>query len=89
MDLYQETKDALSVAEQCYPILAGHGPTIQGAALCELVARHLAGHVVLGDAAATAEMRRNLLAAFIQTVEALVPVVDESVIQPELNRRTQ
>lgn len=84
-----DTEAAMKLAQACYPIFAGAPPTIQGAALTELVARHLAGHVVRGDPKATAEYRRELLRAFILTVEALVPLVDEDEIQPALKRRAQ
>ena len=57
-DMSTDTEAAMKLAHACYPIFAGATPTIQGAALCELVARHLAGHVAPGDPKATAECRR-------------------------------
>ena len=85
--MYEPTEEALRVAAECYPILAGEPAPIQGAALCELVARHIAGHVIPNNPAETQRLRRDLLAAFIQTVEQLIPVTDKELIQPELKRR--
>lgn len=77
----------MRVAQDCYPILAGEPSEIQGAALCDLVSRHIAGHVIRGDVEQTRALRRTLLAAFVATVEALIPLADEEVIQPERKRR--
>jgi hypothetical protein len=85
----QQARAADKLAKRCYPIFAGQEPAIQGAALCDLVARHLAGHVAIGDAEATAAMRELMLEAFINTVKQLVPIVDASEIQPKLKRRMQ
>lgn len=84
---YEPTDEALRVAGLCYPILAGEPSIIQGAALCELVARHVAGHVIPGDKEETAKLRAFLLETFIETVEQLIPITDEFVIQPEIKRR--
>jgi hypothetical protein len=89
MSVFQQTVQAMKLAKKAHHFFAGVPPIVQGAALCELVATHLAGHVVLGDPAATAELRAALLAAFIDTVQQLVPVVDGEIIQPEIKRRTQ
>lgn len=84
---YDPAEEVLRVAEQCCPILAGEPSMVQGAALCELVARHIAGHVIVGNPAETAAVRRSILAAFVETVEQLIVIADEDVIQPELKRR--
>jgi hypothetical protein len=86
---HQAARAAGKLAKRCYPIFKGQDPDIQSAALCDLVARHLAGHVAIGDAEATAQMREMLLEAFIIAVKQLVPIVDAAEIQPELRRRTQ
>lgn len=81
--------EAESVAQQCFPILAGKGSMVQGAALAELVARHLAGHVILGDAEKTKALRASLFDEFIKTVTDIVPLIDEGVIQPQLREKMQ
>jgi hypothetical protein len=85
----REARAAAKLAKRCYPIFAGQEAEIQGAALVDLVARHLAGHVAVGDEEATAAMRKMLLEAFIIAVKQLVPIVDAADIQPELRRRMQ
>ena len=84
-----EARAAGKLAKRCYPIFKGQDPDIQGAALVDLVARHLAGYVAIGDAEATAQMRELMLEAFIIAVKQLVPIVDAAEIQPELRRRMQ
>jgi hypothetical protein len=86
-DFYQPTEEALRIARACYPILAGEPPLIQGAALGELVARHIAGHVIPNDREQTAKLRDAVLSAFVALVESLIPIEDEGVIQPEIARR--
>jgi hypothetical protein len=81
--------DAETLARQCYPIFAGHPAPVQGAALVELVARHLAGHVLLGDPNKTKQLRADILKEFVRTVEALVPIIDADVIQPHIKARAQ
>jgi hypothetical protein len=85
----REARAAAKLAKRCYPIFAGQEAEIQGAALVDLVARHLAGHVAIGDAEATAQMRELMLEAFIIAVKQLLPIVDAADIQPELRRRMQ
>ena len=81
--------EAEALAKQCYPIFAGHDKMVQGAALVELVAMHLAGHVILGDAEKTKQLRVGIFEEFMKAVAGLVPVLDEGVIQPEIARRAQ
>jgi hypothetical protein len=84
---YEPTEEALRIAEQCYPFLAGEPSMVQGAALGELVAKHIAGHVIPNNREATAKLRAEMLAMFVNLVESLIPLEDEAVIQPELERR--
>ena len=85
----EQTKAAMKIARKCYPLFEGAPPEIQGAALADLVARHLAGHVAVGDEDATAAMRAMLLAALIDAVKQLVPIVDAQNIEPEFRKRLQ
>jgi len=82
-------EEAEALARRCYPILAGQDRMIQSAALVELVARHLAGHVILGDPEKTTALRASLLEEFVKAVEGLIPILDKGVIQPEIARRAQ
>jgi hypothetical protein len=85
----EQTKAAMKIARKCYPLFKGAPPEIQVEALADLVARHLARHVAVGDAEATAAVREMLLEALIDAVRQLVPIVDAADIQPELRRRMQ
>lgn len=57
-----------------FPLLAGHPPEIQGAALADLTAIWLAGHIYDGDAEATAGLRESLLEYHMAAVRALIPI---------------
>lgn len=61
-----------AIAAAIKPLLAGKTPTVQGAVLADLLALWLAGHVVLGDPAATEELRADLLAHHVRAVLRLV-----------------
>ena len=90
MSIFDEAADdAVSLAQRCFPILAGHDKMVQGAALVELVAMHLAGHVILGDTEKTKQLRVGIFEEFMKAVVDLIPVLDEDVIQPEIARRAQ
>ena len=65
---------AHQVAETIRPMLAGHGPDVQGAVLVQLVALHLAGH--------PPEMRSRLMALHITCVREMVPVVECELFGP-------
>lgn len=85
----QAANEAEILARRCYPIFAGQPAMIQGAALAELVAALMAGHVILGDKEKTKALRAGLLEEFVKTVNGLIPIIDEDVIQPEIARRAQ
>jgi hypothetical protein len=57
---------------QIYKMLPGYPPAVAGAALCDCLARIIAGHLVSGDAAATAKLRQNLLEHYGRYVEQLI-----------------
>lgn len=66
---------ARSVVESIKPLLAGHGADVQGAALVELVALHLAGH--------PSKMRARLLVLHCQCVRRMVPVMEAELFGPD------
>ena len=55
------------------PLLHGKPSFVQGAALADLVAIWLAGHIVAGSAEQTDELRARLLRDHIDAVRNLVP----------------
>lgn len=88
-DFSEAADEAEALARACFPILAGKPPMVQGAALAELVARHLAGHVILGDPEKTKALRAALFEEFVRAVKDLVPILDQGVIQPQIKARAQ
>lgn len=88
-DAGEAADEAMILARQCFPLFAGKAAMVQGAALVELVARHCAGHVALGDPKATAELRADLLERFVDAVKDVIPIIDEGVIQPQIKARAQ
>lgn len=58
--------ESQAIAEAIKPLLAGHHPVIQGAALADLLAIWLAGH--------PPEFRQTLLDAHIEAVRDLIPI---------------
>ena len=72
---YFMAQKSLDLANKIKPLLAGHSPKVQGAALAELLATWLAGHrLTCGDASETERMHEELLAMHIVTVRILVRV---------------
>ena len=67
-------KNVDHLIELLKPRLAGHPPELQGAALADLLATWLAGHVIAGDRDTTLHLRAELLANHIAAVTALVPI---------------
>lgn len=61
--------EVLRIVDSIKPLLAGHGPEIQGAVCAELLSLWLAGHHQAGGAAIA-----QLLANHIEHVRLLVPV---------------
>jgi hypothetical protein len=68
------TREVAAIVERICPLLAGHSPHVQGAALADLLALWLAGHHVEGDAAATRKMREALVQAHMVAVARLTKV---------------
>ena len=62
------------MVEAIKPMLAGHPPDVQGAALADLLAIWLAGHYVEDDKDATRKLRAELLAKHCVVVRELVTV---------------
>lgn len=66
------------------PLLAGKPSEIQGAALADLVAIWIAGHMQPGDAALTKRLRDKLLKIHVAMVRELVPFNHKTLIEPRL-----
>lgn len=62
------------LVDRIKPLLAGAGPDVQGAALVQLVALHLAGH--------PPEMRAALLELHARCVGDMVPAIERETFGP-------
>jgi hypothetical protein len=74
--------EAVQLAREIMPILAGKDPMVQSAALADLVSMHLAGmfasnHKGKVDDRETRRMREGMFQLFCKAVWSLVPVNEE------------
>jgi hypothetical protein len=69
-------RDVRRLFDQIAPLLADHPPPLQGAALADLLAMWLAGHIDETGKTETERLREKLLAAHLEAVRALLPVND-------------
>jgi hypothetical protein len=73
---------AADLAEELAPFfdaLAGKGPQIQGAVLVQLIARFIAGHVVLESPAETAKIRKAQLDLLAVAAWHMVPIAAKEI----------
>jgi len=84
-----EAEEVEALVEAVRPLFAGKRPGIQGAALADLLAMWLAGHVIRDDPEASERLREQMLELHLRAVGALVPVNYAGLIEPELERRRQ
>jgi hypothetical protein len=85
-DAKEATSQAVKLANKAKRLFAGKGSAVVGAALCELVALHLACHIVPDNEEETKQMRDTLLDAFVDTVEGLVPILEITEVLPRMRR---
>ena len=83
----REALEAQRLVESIRPLLAGKGQAVQSAALVDLVSMWLAGMFVVGNAEATDAMREEHLYLFMRTVVDLIPLNEEMITKPMLERK--
>jgi hypothetical protein len=69
-----DTWDVTELYDLIGSLLAGKPSQVQGAALADLLATWLAGHIVKDDKRETDRMRERLLKMHVKTVRQLIPV---------------
>ena len=74
MNARDQAITAQTLVELIRPILAGHPPMVQGAALADCLSIWLAGHNVPDDADATHDLRAVLLENHCAVVRQLTPI---------------
>lgn len=67
-------EDAEQLAKRIAPLLAGQSPEHQGAALADLLATFIAGHIVVGKPRETARLRAMLLTEHVKIVRKLIAI---------------
>jgi hypothetical protein len=84
-----EAEEVEAVVEAVRPLFAGKRPEIQGAALADLLAMWLAGHVDRDDPEGknSALIQEELIEIHLAMVRQLIPINYAMLIEPELDRR--
>lgn len=82
MAMREESEEAIELSKQIRPLLAGRDPTVQSAALADLVSLFMAGMFASDAKGAVSEretrkMRETMFQLFCKTVWRLVPVNEE------------
>jgi hemerythrin len=85
----RDADEAMALVQTIGSLLVGKDPDVQGAALADLLAMWLAGHVQLGDPEQTKRMREKLLEMHIEAVKALIDINYQISVEPQIKRRTQ
>jgi hypothetical protein len=68
------------LCEKIAPILGGHDPAVQSAALADLTAMWLAGHFVPDNVAGTKQLRKELLREHVKLIRDLVPLNEQKLL---------
>lgn len=79
-------KSVEALVKAVIPLFRGKSVQVQGAALADLLALWLAGHVNRDDPAASDGVRKQMLELHLQAVWALVPLNFEEYVEPQLRR---
>lgn len=74
-----EAQEVEALVQRMRPLLAGRASQVQGAALADLLAIFVAGHIIKGDPGKTQAMRERLLTLHIDVVRQLVDVNSETI----------
>ena len=89
MNAHEKALEVAELVRQIRPLLLGKDPDVQGAALADLLAMWLAGHVMRGDPKMTKKLREMMLKAHIVAVRGLIPLNYKIHVEPQLKERTQ
>jgi hypothetical protein len=82
----EEADEALALVRDCAALFAGKSAGVQGAALADLLALYLAGHVVRDDPSATRMVREALLEQHLKIMWKLVPINFKGRIEPRMRK---
>ena len=84
--LTRDAKAVQALVRKIAPLLKGKPPEVQGAALADLLAMWLAGHLDRSDPEGekTALLREATLELHLMAVRALIPINYEMQVKPQL-----
>jgi hypothetical protein len=85
-DAEKDADLALDLVQECSRHFAGKPSDVQGAALADLLALWLAGHVIVGNPRATERLRRKMLDMHLKTMWDLVPINYAHRVEPQLRQ---
>jgi hypothetical protein len=88
-DASEQANEALELARVISVLLAGRDQDVQGAALADLLAMWLAGHVIRGNPKKTADLREVMLDEHLKAVRSLIEPNYKSRVEPQLKANTQ
>jgi hypothetical protein len=72
--------EVAEIVERVRPILSGRQPEVVGGALADLFSILLAGHFIAGDPAATADLREQMIAQWLETVRKLIEPNEQMIL---------
>lgn len=84
-----DADEVMAMVKAIRPLLAGRAAEVQGACLADLLAMWLAGHVLVGDPAASEAYREKVIALHLDAVRRLIPINYAALIEPKLRRSQQ
>lgn len=79
-DIPPEITEVNDLIKACAQLLAGHHPNVVGAALADLTATWLAGHIDLASKENTDRLRAELLEMHTEAVIKLIPVNEKILL---------
>jgi hypothetical protein len=82
-----EADQVHDLVEAVSPFFVGKPTQVQGAALADLLAIWLAGHVNPDDPSKSARIREEMLELHLKAVRALIPINYATHIEPKLKAR--
>jgi hypothetical protein len=83
-DIQRAAREVYELSRMLARHLTGRSVEVQGAALADLLAIWLAGHVNSDDPDHSDDIREALLEAHIKAVRALIPIAYEDKVRPRL-----
>jgi hypothetical protein len=84
-----DAAEAMELVAAIRPLLAGKSEFVQGAALADLLATWLAGHVHLGDPKETRKARKQMLKMHLVAVEGLIDINYKMSVEPQIKAKMQ